>query len=257
MLGLREGVAEAGDVDAGELELGGGVEAGEGRVAAVQPVGDDLGHGVGRGHEAQAHAAEVGHLADRPDAGYFRGAVVVDDHAAALAQAEQLLLALGRAEQLIAGPDADRDDHDVGVDDAAVGHEHAGDLAVVVGQDLGGEHAAVDFEALGLDQAAHRLAGALVELRGHQPGEPSMTIGRGAELLRAGRRFEAQEAAADGDGVDLAAELFREPGDGLVDGPHVFKRAVDVGVLGAGDRQAGRIGAGCDHQVVVFVGVAG
>ncbi|MFS0715913.1 hypothetical protein ABC337_02715 [Arthrobacter sp. 1P04PC] len=33
--GAGEGVAEAGDVDAGELEFGGGVEAGEGRGAAV------------------------------------------------------------------------------------------------------------------------------------------------------------------------------------------------------------------------------
>ena len=73
VLGAGEGVAEAGDVDAGELELGGGVEAGEGRVAAVQPVRDDFGHRVGRGHEAQAHAAEVGDLADRPDAGDLRG----------------------------------------------------------------------------------------------------------------------------------------------------------------------------------------
>ena len=89
VLGPGEGVAEAGDVDAGELELGGGVEAGEGRVAAVQPVRDDLRHGVGRGHEAQAHAAEVGDLADRPDAGDLRFTAVGDDDAAARAEVEQ------------------------------------------------------------------------------------------------------------------------------------------------------------------------
>ena len=42
----RERVAEAGDVDAEQLELGGGVSAGEGRRAAEQPVDDDLGHRV-------------------------------------------------------------------------------------------------------------------------------------------------------------------------------------------------------------------
>ena len=186
VLGAGEGVAEAGDVDAGELELGGGVEAGEGRVAAVQAVGDDLGHRVGGGHEAQAHAAEVGDLADRPDAGDLRGAVVGDDDAAALAELELLRCALCGAEQLVAGPHADRDDHEVGVDDPAVGHEDAGDLAVVVGEDLGGEHPAVDGEALGLDEPAERLPGALVQLGVHEPRRAVDDDRGGAELFGAG-----------------------------------------------------------------------
>src|SRR5690606_6159019 len=41
--GGGEGVAEAGDVDAGELELGGEVVAVEGRVPAEDPVADHLG----------------------------------------------------------------------------------------------------------------------------------------------------------------------------------------------------------------------
>jgi hypothetical protein len=169
VLRAGEGVTEAGDVHPGELELGGGVEAREGRFAAVQPVRHDLRHGVRRGHQAQAHAAEVGHLADRPDAGDLRFAAVGNDDAAAGAELEQLprgvlsravlYRAVGRPEQFVAGPHSDRDDHDVGVDGAAVRQEHAGDLAVAVREDLGGEHSAVDGEALGLDQPAERLAG--------------------------------------------------------------------------------------------------
>nr|WP_236801758.1 hypothetical protein [Arthrobacter sp. FW306-05-C] len=208
MFGPGEGVPEAGHVHTGKLQLGGGVEARERGVAAVQPVGNDLGHGVGGGHQAQAHATEVGHLADGPDAGDLCGAEVVDRHAAALAQAEQLLLALGRAEELVAGPDAHGDNHQVCQDDAFVSHEHSGDLAVVVRQNFAGEHAAVHFEALGLDQAAKGLPGALVQLGVHEPGCTVDDHGSGAELLRAGGRLEAQEAATDGHGVDFAAQLF-------------------------------------------------
>ncbi len=169
VFGPGEGVAEAGDVDAGELEFGGGVEAGEGGLAAVQPVRDDLGHGVGGCDEAQAHAAVVGDFADGPDAGNLGFAAVGDDDAAAGSELEMLLFAVRGAEQLVPGPDADGDDHEVGVDGAAVRHEDAGDLAVVVGEDFGGEHAAVHGEALGLDQAPERLARPLVQLGVHEP----------------------------------------------------------------------------------------
>ena len=46
-------------------------------------------------------------------------------------------------------------------------------------------------------------------------------------------------------------------GDGLVDCPDVLERAVNVGVLGAGDRQAGGVRTRSHHQLVVFVVVAG
>ena len=152
----------------------------------MQPVRHDLGHRVGRGHEAQAHAAEVGDLADGPDAGNLGGAVVGDDDAAALAELEQLLFTFGGAEQLVAGPDTDRNDHEVGVDGLAVGHEDAGDLAVVVGKDLGREHAAVDGEALGFDEPAERLSGALVQLGVHEPRRAVDDDRGGAELFGAG-----------------------------------------------------------------------
>ena len=200
---------------------------------------------------------KFGDLADGPDAGDLGGAAVGDDDAAAGAELEELFRALGGAEQFVAGLDADRDDHEVGVDDPAVGHEDAGDLAVVVGQNLGGEHAAVDGEALGLDQAAEGLPGALVQLGVHQPGRAVDDHGVGAELFGAGGGLQTQEAAADRHGGDLAAQLLGEFRDGLVDGPDVLKGAVDVGEFGAGDGQAGRVRAGGDDELVVCVHGAG
>ena len=133
----------------------------------------------------------------------------------------------------------------------------AGDLAVVVGEDLGGEDAAVDGEALGFDEAAESLPGALVQLGGHEPRRAVDDDRGGAELFGAGSGFQPEQPAADGDGVDLAAQLLRQLRDRLVDGPDVFQRAVDVGEFGARDRQAGGVGAGGDDQLVVRVYGAG
>ncbi|MCY1232390.1 hypothetical protein D9M72_448790 [compost metagenome] len=240
MFGAGKGIAEAGNIHAGELELGGGVESREGGVAAVQAVGHNFSHGVGGRHEAKAHAAEVRHFADRPDPGDLGFTAIGDHDAAARAEIEQLFLSFGGAEEFVARLHADGNNDEVGGDDAAVRHQHAGDLAVF-GEYLGGEHAAVDGEALGFDQAAERLAGAFIQLGVHEPGGAVDHYGSRAELFGACGRFEAQEPAADGDGGDLAAELCGEIGDCLVDRPYVFECAVDVHVLGAGDRQAGGV----------------
>ena len=63
----RERVAEARDIDARELELGGEVVAGERRLAAEQPRRGDLGHRVAGCDEPDAQTVEVRHLADRED----------------------------------------------------------------------------------------------------------------------------------------------------------------------------------------------
>ena len=62
-----EGVTEGRDVDAEQLELGGQVGPGEGALAAQQPVGHDLGHGVAGGDQAEGAAVDARDLADRPD----------------------------------------------------------------------------------------------------------------------------------------------------------------------------------------------
>ncbi len=54
------GVAEAGDVDAHELELGREVGAGEGGRAAAEPLGERVGHLVAGGDQAVDHAAVQG-----------------------------------------------------------------------------------------------------------------------------------------------------------------------------------------------------
>lgn len=75
----------------------------------------------------------------------------------------------------------------------------------------------------------------------------------GAELFGAGCGLEAQETAADGDRIDLAAQLARQFRDLLVDGTDVLQRAVDVGEFGSRDRQAGGVGAGGDDELVIRV----
>ena len=60
-------VAEAGHVDAEQLELGRQVRARELRRAAEQTVGDHLGGGVARRDQPVAAALDRGHLADRVD----------------------------------------------------------------------------------------------------------------------------------------------------------------------------------------------
>ena len=82
-LGVR--VAGAGDVDAEQLQRRRQVGAGERGVAAGEAVGDDLGHAVARGDEAVDPPAVAGDLADRVHVRRRRGAAVVDDDAAALA----------------------------------------------------------------------------------------------------------------------------------------------------------------------------
>ena len=62
-------VAEAGDVDAEQLEFGGQVGARELRVAAEQPVGDHFGGRVAGPDQAVAAALDRGDLADRIDSG--------------------------------------------------------------------------------------------------------------------------------------------------------------------------------------------
>ncbi len=65
----RHGVAEAGDVDAEQLQLGRRVGLAELGCAAEQSVCHDLGAGVARTDQAVAAAVDGGDLADRVDVG--------------------------------------------------------------------------------------------------------------------------------------------------------------------------------------------
>src|SRR5690606_22832093 len=125
---VRERVAEARDVHAHELQLGRGVGALEHGGARVrqQPVGDDLGHREARAHEAVHRPADEGALPDRPHGGVPGAAGGVHDDAAALADGQA-----AAAGQLVAGPDAGGEDHDLGVDGRAVPQDDPPDRAVV------------------------------------------------------------------------------------------------------------------------------
>lgn len=117
----------------------------------------------------------------------------------------------------------------------------------------------MDFEALGLNQAAERLAGTLIQLGVHQPRCAVDDDRCGAQLFGAGSGLKSKQATTDGDRVDFAAELLAQLGDGLVNGPDVLEGAVNVGVLGTGGDggEPGCVGTRSHYQVVVFVLVAG
>src|SRR5690606_5701026 len=131
--GGGEGVTEAGDVDAGEFELGGEVVAVEGRVAAEDPVADHLGHGVSGGDQAHALPVEGGDLADRVDAGVGGGAGRVDPHPAAFLAGKAR-----RTGELVAGAHADGEDDEVGGHLVAVPEEDGLDRSVGTGAGRGG-----------------------------------------------------------------------------------------------------------------------
>ncbi len=109
-------VAEAGDVDAEQLEFGGQVGAGELGVAAEQPVGDDFGGRVAGADQAVAAALDRRDLADRVDVrDRLWCRLKSHDNAAALADVEA-----GRPGQLVAWPDSGREHQQRGVDHLVV-----------------------------------------------------------------------------------------------------------------------------------------
>ncbi len=189
---LGERVAEARDLDAGELEFGGGVEAVEGGLAPEQPSGGDLGHRVAGGDQADALTAETRDLADREDRGVGGAAAGVDDHAAPRIDAKP-----GGAGQLVAGADADREDDDVdGLPRAVAELQSAhgsGHVGIHAGRHRGGAH--VDTPRL--DQALQRLGPAEIELRRHQTLVRLEDEGGDALSLQGSRGLEPEQTPTD------------------------------------------------------------
>ncbi len=109
-------VAEAGHVDAQQLELGGHVRLTEFGCAAEQSVGHDFGTGVARPHQPVAATADRGHLTDRIDVGNAGGTARVGEDAAAVGDRKSR-----RARQFVARTHAGREDDQAGVDRRAVG----------------------------------------------------------------------------------------------------------------------------------------
>ncbi len=245
-----ERVAEAGDVHAEQLELGAQVGAGEGGLAAEQAVDDDLGHRVARRHEAEGAPADARDLADRPD-GRVRGAARVVDHdAAALADRQARVAGEG-----VPRADAGGEDDDVGVQVAAVGEVHPGDLAGVGGPEPRGRRGRADVDAEVRDEATEGLAAALVDLEGHEAGGELDDGARDAERLERARGLEAEETTADDGAAHLAPEFPGALVHPAAQGRDVVERAVDehAGEVRAGDRGDEGEGAGREDQGVVLL----
>ena len=244
LLGAREGVAEARDVDARELQLRRVVDARELGRAAEDPVGHDLRHRVRRRDETGAASLEARDLADRPDVRGGCRARRVDRNAAARTQLEAEV-----ARELVARADADGEDDEVGVDAPPVRALDSHDRAVF-DEHCCGTRAEMESDALGRDDPAERATGALVELRGHEPAAGVHDRGIRTELGEAACRLQSEEAAARDEHARRATVPLGEfagLGDQRV---HVVDRAVDAGVLAAGDAGHGRARAGGEHELV-------
>ena len=251
--GGGEGVAEAGHVDAEELELGRHVGAQEGGVAAQDAIGHHPGHVVAGGDQAvdpapgQAAVGGEGALADGVDLGVGRAAGVVDDDPAPLPHRQP-----GRLGQLVPGPDAGReDDHaDLEVVDRSiwslVGEVHALHPAPPVAEDLLRPHPGVDGHAQLVDAPAEGGRTGVVDLHGHEPVGELDHVGLQAEAVQGVGRLQPEQPAAD--------HRARPAVLGVVpDRLQVVEGAVDEapGGVVAGQRGDERVGAGGQDEGVV------
>jgi hypothetical protein len=124
-----------------------------------------------------------------------RPAGLVHDDAAARAYLEAAV-----AGELVAGPDAGREDDDAGVYAGAVGELDAGDPAAAeVGGDFRSGGAAVHGDAKAGHYVGEQRTAAFVDLHGHQVrGELDHVRGEPEQTQRV-RGLKTQEPAADND----------------------------------------------------------
>ena len=198
-LGGAVGVAEAGHVDAEELQLGRHVGAVEGGAAADEAVGHHPGLGVAGADEAVDAATDGGALADGVDVGIGGDAPLVGEDAAALAELE-----VGGPGQLVPGPDPGRVHDHVGGQRCAVGEGESLDPGPAArgpgcprrrgADDGGGRLRRVHGDVHRLDGAPQRLAAAVVDLEGHEPGGELDDVGLQPEPEQRPGRLEAEEA---------------------------------------------------------------
>src|SRR5882724_460165 len=156
-------VADRGDIDTHQLELGAHVRAEELHVLARDVAGGDLGHLVARRNEAEGPALPQRALADGVDIGVARAAARIDLDAASFADRE----ARG-ARELVARPDARAEDDHVSLERRAI-CEHQSLAALRPGDDLLGALLQVNLGAQRLDLAPQEASRRIIELHGHQP----------------------------------------------------------------------------------------
>ena len=146
--------------------------------------------------------------------------------------------------QVDIGADADRQHHQIGRNEAAVGQLHA--FGMVGAGDFLGLAVGEEGDAAPVEIALQQLAGRGVELALHQGRHQMHQRHRHAALLQAPGRFQAQQTAADHHGALV----------GLGRRQHL----VDIGDVaegaGAGQAQAGngrrqRLRSGGDQDLVI------
>ena len=241
-------VAGREQVDAGHLQLGAGLAAEVAADAELrQVVRADLALLEQRRHQAVGDAAVRGAFADGVDAGIgHRLQCVGDDDAAVAVQA-------GAFGQRGVGADAGGHHNQVGGDLLAILEAHRHHAAVLVADQRLGLRTHAEAQAALLQRLAQQVASLVVELALHQPVADVHDGDLHAAQHQAVGRFQAQQAAADDDGVlVLGGRLDHRVGVGDV---AVADHTVQVL---AGHRQDEGVGAGGDQQpVVVGFGAVG
>ncbi|MGF6967589.1 hypothetical protein OKW43_004617 [Paraburkholderia sp. WC7.3g] len=233
-------VADAGDVDAHQLELGAHVGAREFGRVAEQLFRDSARHLVAGRDEAEQLALPQRAFADRVDVRIAGAARVVDCDAAACAEFEA-----ARAREIVARTDA-RGEHDhVGVEMAAVGELHAVRARFAV-DDRRRILLRVHRDAEFFDPAAQYAAATVVDLHRHQARSEFDHVRLQAHVAQRLRAFKAEQATAD-DGARFRAGAAFAHRFEIVDGS--IHEA--VAALAARHRRHERIGAGREHEAVV------
>src|SRR6185369_14436333 len=234
----RRKIAGGEQVDPGHLQFGRNDRTViGGKALHGEVVGAHLGLVEQRSDEAIGLATVLHAFADGIDASVI-GLHGVGDDNTALAMETRL------ARQLEIRTDADRHDDQIGGEFLAVGKAHAGHAILTKDRlRLRGhlEHHAALFERF-----AQQSASDLIELTLHQRVEQMHDGDVHAALHQAVGGFEAEQAAADHDGVLVARRSLNHALDVL----NVAK-ADDAGKVLARQRQHDRVRTGGDQQAVV------
>src|SRR5690606_12254960 len=219
-----ERVAEAGDVDAHQLQLRRHVGAQELRGRAGQRARDGVGHLVAGRHEAVARPALQRTFAGGEDLRVVRAQLIVDQDAAARTGNDAAF-----ARHFVPGADAGGDDDHVDVQALAVPIEEARHRAVA--HHLGGIAIHVDRDAERSDLVGQHRGPGFVELPRHQAGRELHDVGLEPEVEHGFGRFEPQEPATDHRRAFAVLGIFD-------DRLEVFDRSIDedAGLPHAWDR---------------------
>ena len=234
--------AEAGDVNAEQLQLRRCIRALEGRITATQPVGKGASHGIAGRDQAVDPTGVAGHLANGGDRRIGGQAMIIDHDATALPERQTCRLG-----QLMAGTDTSREHHKLSVEYVAIfGAEPTRSTGVV--HDVTCHEPEIGLDVEIVDPPGQHGGRWCVELLRHQPLGHLDHRRLQAQVLHCVRRFETEQPTPDHD-TRCHLGLF-----GV--GPNrfeVLKGSVDETARKVRARQGWnkRIRTGGQHQMVV------